>query len=100
MGSLPAQRRPALIGAEHRAYCRRGNFLRGGAVGGVEWVVSADIAGEDVAVDIAVAGVDPAFHGTAIHMRAEAERLVARLTLAKPVGIEAFEIGVEFGPVL
>ena len=31
-------------------------------------------------------------------MRAEAERLIARLTLAKPVGIEAFEIEIEFGP--
>ena len=62
---------------------------------GVERVVAAPVAGEDVLVDLLVAGIDPALDRAGIHVRRKAERLVAGLTAADAVGIGALQVGIE-----
>ena len=96
---LAAQRRPSLIGAEHRAYRRRGNFLCNRAECSIKRFVGPDIARQKMPIDLPISGVEPALHRTAVHMRAETERVVSRLTLAQPVGIKAFAIRIEFDTV-
>ena len=61
----------------------------------VERVVAAPIAGEDALVDLLVAGIDPALDGAGVHVRREAERLVAGLPAAHAVGIGALPVGIE-----
>ena len=61
----------------------------------VEGIVAAPVAGEDLFVDALVAGIDPALDGAGIHVRGEAERLVAGLAAAHAVGIGALPVGIE-----
>ena len=51
----------------------------------VEGVIGPPVAAEDVAVDLLVAGVDPALDGAGIHVRREAEGGVAGLAAAQEV---------------
>ena len=44
-GSLAAQCCPALIGAEHRTDCWRGDFLCGGAISCVKRIIRSDVTG-------------------------------------------------------
>ena len=94
-GPLACQRRPALIGAEHAAHRRRWNLLGLQPVPGIERVIPAPVAGEDVLVDPLVAGVDPALDRARVHVRRKAKGLVAGLPAAHAVGVGALQVGIE-----
>ena len=93
--SLPCQRRPALIGAEDAADGGRRDLARLQPMCRIERVVAAPISGEDAFVNLLVAGIDPALDGAGVHVRREAERLVAGLPAAHAVGIGALLVGIE-----
>ena len=92
---LACQRRPALIGAEHAAHRRRRNLVGLQPVRGVERVIPAPVASEDVLVHLLIAGVDPALDGARVHVWGKAKRLVPGLPPANTVGIRALPVGIE-----
>ena len=94
-GPLRCQRRPALVSPEHAAH-RGGRNLPGlQPVRAVEGIVAAPVTGEDMLVDPLVAGIDPAFDRTGIHVGGQTKRLVSWLPSAHAVGIRTLPIGIE-----
>src|SRR3546814_15726765 len=64
----------SLVGAESAARGGRGNLLGRRSPSGVEGVEATPIAGEDPAIDLAVADIDPALDRAAVHVRRQAQR--------------------------
>src|SRR3954465_2066685 len=60
-----------------------------------ERIVPPPISREDVLIDLLIARVDPAFDGSGIHMRREAQRFVAWLPPPQSIGVGALPVRIE-----